>query len=376
MMERISAITMPKFGLAMTEGKIASWAVNEGDEIKAGEEIADVETTKITNAYESPVSGILRRHVAPLGEDLPVGALIAVVAPADVTDDEIDAFVADFASDAAADTEEDSGAPVSKTVNVDAGDLVYLDAGPQDTKDAIVLVHGFAGDGNNWLFNLSALTGHHRVIALDLPGHGGSTKTVTDPSVSGLAKVVLQAIERIGIERVHLVGHSLGGAIALQAALDAPGKVRSLSLIAPAGLGEQVSQRFIDGVLAASKRKDMQPVLALLFADKSLVSRDMVENMLRFKRLDGAQEALSGIAQANLPQGRQAVRLNERLSELANIPVQVIWGESDEILPVSDIETLPGGFETHRLAAGHMPQMEKAGEVNRLLADFIAKSEI
>ena len=78
-MSDITPITMPKFGLAMTEGKIVSWAKPEGSEIAVGDELADIETSKITNAYASPVKGVLRRHVAAEQEELPIGALIAVV---------------------------------------------------------------------------------------------------------------------------------------------------------------------------------------------------------------------------------------------------------------------------------------------------------
>ena len=92
-MSDITPITMPKFGLAMTEGKIVSWAKQEGSEVAVGEELADIETTKITNAYASPVKGVLRRRVVAEQDELPVGALIAVVADASVPDSEIDAFI-------------------------------------------------------------------------------------------------------------------------------------------------------------------------------------------------------------------------------------------------------------------------------------------
>ena len=73
----IQPITMPKWGLAMQEGTLAKWSVEEGQAVAAGQEIADIETSKIANVYESPVGGVLRRRVAGEGDVLPVGALLA-----------------------------------------------------------------------------------------------------------------------------------------------------------------------------------------------------------------------------------------------------------------------------------------------------------
>ena len=92
----VQPITMPKWGLAMQEGTLAKWAVAEGSPIRTGQEIADIETTKIANVYESPVEGILRKRIAQEGEILPVGALLAVVADQATPQEEIDRFVADF----------------------------------------------------------------------------------------------------------------------------------------------------------------------------------------------------------------------------------------------------------------------------------------
>src|ERR1700751_2830511 len=92
----ITAIMMPKWGLTMTEGKVVGWLKQQGQRLAEGEEILEIETTKITNVLEAP-EGILRRWVAPAGPPLPVGALLAVVAPEQVSESEIDAFVARFA---------------------------------------------------------------------------------------------------------------------------------------------------------------------------------------------------------------------------------------------------------------------------------------
>ena len=89
----IEAITIPKWGMTMTEGLLAEWMVAVGDRIERGQEIMEVESTKTTNAVESPVSGTLRRIVVPEGDTAPVGALVAVVADDSATDEDIDAFI-------------------------------------------------------------------------------------------------------------------------------------------------------------------------------------------------------------------------------------------------------------------------------------------
>lgn len=95
----ITPVTMPKFGLAMTEGKVAAWTVTEGGHVNAGDPLADIETTKITSAYKSPASGILRRQIAREQEELPVGALIGIIAPPQVSDAEIEAFIGQFTAE-------------------------------------------------------------------------------------------------------------------------------------------------------------------------------------------------------------------------------------------------------------------------------------
>ncbi len=99
MTNSIHAITMPKLGLSMTEGAVVEWRVDIGGEVKPGELIADIETSKIVNELEAQVSGALRRTVVETGVEVPVGALIAVVADADVPDASIDSFISRYTGD-------------------------------------------------------------------------------------------------------------------------------------------------------------------------------------------------------------------------------------------------------------------------------------
>jgi pyruvate dehydrogenase E2 component (dihydrolipoamide acetyltransferase) len=115
----------------------------------------------------------------------------------------------------------------------------------------------------------------------------------------------------------------------------------------------------------------MKGVLQMLFADPELVSRDMIEDILRYKRLDGVEAALARIAAALFPGGRQGIALRDRLSGLA-CPAQVIWGKGDRIVPAGHAEGLPGAVAVYLLeGAGHMAHMEQAGEVNRLIGTLV-----
>ena len=99
-----------------------------------------------------------------------------------------------------------------------------------------MLLHGFGGDLNNWLFNAEPLSSERAVYALDLPGHGGSVKEARD-----LVDALRAFLDSQGIDRVHLAGHSMGGLVAGEFAAAEPERVLSLTLIAPAGLGTEIT---------------------------------------------------------------------------------------------------------------------------------------
>jgi pyruvate dehydrogenase E2 component (dihydrolipoamide acetyltransferase) len=366
----VQKLGMPKWGLSMTEGRLVAWLVDEGSEVAVGDEVAEVETDKLNGAVESPVAGVLRRHVASAGETIPVGGLLGVVAGADATDADVDAFVAEFqASFVPGESDEDAGAE-PETVEVGAGTLRYLRQG--EGGDAVLLLHGFGGDLNNWLFAAPALAEGHTVYALELPGHGGSSKDVGPGDLDFLVDAVVQFLDALELERVHLVGHPLGGIVAASTALRDPGRALSLTLVASAGLGEEINGDYLDGFISAGSRRELKPALELLFADSGQVTRQLVDDVRKDKRVDGVDAALRSIAEHVFGEGRQHVLVTDRLAELG-VPLLVLWGEEDQIIPAAHARHVPEAAEVHLLAgSGHSPHMEAAGDVNRVLEKFLA----
>ena len=367
-MASIQAITMPKWGMTMVEGKLAVWLAAEGARIAAGQDLMEVETEKITNVVESPASGLIRRILVPEGATAPVGALLAVVTEPDTPESEIDAFVASYADRACASAEATGRAPAPHLVE----GLSVLTLGEDDALP-VVLLHGFGGDGGAWIFNQDALAARRQVHVIDLPAHGGSD--VGASSTEEMAAAIAATLGGIGIARAHVVGHSLGGAVGLALAQAEPARVASLTLIAPAGIGPEISIDYLEGFLAAERRKPMKEVLGRLFSDPNAVSAEMVENVLRFKRRDGVLEALRRIADALARDGRQAIDFRAVL-EGDKPPALVIWGEKDAIIPVAQAAALSARVRVERIAeAGHMPMMEAAGAVNRLIAAHLDEAE-
>jgi pyruvate dehydrogenase E2 component (dihydrolipoamide acetyltransferase) len=365
----IWAITMPTWGLSMEEGTIVGWRVAEGSPTLAGADLVEIETSKIANSLEAREAGVLRRQLVKPGQKVACGELIGIIATADVSESAIDAFIAEFPRPRPAASE--GGQDASS----DPGSVLELPSGRRlqcrvrgNLGSVVVFLHGFGADSQTWLFNQGCVAEHHKTLAFDLPGHGGSTKQVDGGSIEELAGSVASGLDQLEFKRIHLVGHSLGAAIALALWQRQPDRISSVSLLAPFAFGSRANQPYISDFSSAQRSRDVQRCLAMLFADPKAVRREMIEAVVRYKRLDGVADALAKIA-ASVLRVPAPVGISPTLKTLTN-RVLVIRGMRDNIVSAGEI---PAGVGLQILThSGHMPHMEEPDRVNELLLKHFA----
>jgi len=372
-MSGIKPINLPKWGMNMQEGKLVEWLAEEGEEISEGDEIIEIESEKIVNVMEASISGKLRRQCGQIGETYPVGQLLAVVADDDVSDAEIDAFIKDHEASFAKVLQEREAAGTGPTIATVGGRAIeYAAAG--DGQPATVFIHGIGGQKEAWLISQNAAAELGQTVAIDLPGHGGSAKSVEVGDLDELAGYVLGVMDELGIGSAHLVGHSLGAVIASHIARHHPDRAKSAFLIAAAGPGTIVSPAFIEAFGKAESRGEVKKAMMPLFVDKSMVTRDLVQAVLKTKRIEGANACLQKIGEAS---GTQLSGLDpmETLRAIKT-PVSIVWGAEDEVCSLENTKGLPDSVKlTVFDGAGHMVQIEKMAEVNDLLLDHIRAAD-
>lgn len=258
-----------------------------------------------------------------------------------------------------------------ETVRFDGGEASFLSLGAGPATPA-VLVHGFGGDALSWQLTLVALAADRRVFAFDLPGHGRSTMTEWNPGAMAFATWLNGALDALGPPRRHLVGHSMGGRIALLASRARPEAVASLSLIACAGLSP-FDLGFLRRLAAISSIEEAAACAAVLCPARPDAHEMMARGMLVKFRDPALREALADVIERSMAPA--AVAPFETIDWAAfGMPLQFIWGTDDQVIPVPPAGFLPADRPTHRLdGVGHLPQLEAPDVVNRLLRSMMTK---
>jgi len=366
--EHIHPVVVPKWGLTMEHGVLVAWNVSEGSQVAAGDELLEIETSKITNTVEAPQGGVLRRQVGRVGQNYACGALIGVIAAGTVPEDEITAFVLKHAH-VEPEALPESGGPRPAVLEVCGHALRYLARGAGGVP--ILFIHGLGGDLNNWMFVQPPLSESRATYAVDLPGHGSSSKDLTSlESLDDLAAVLVAFLDRLMIDRVHMVAHSMGAAIALAIGRQWPHRVVSLTLLGPAGLGVPLSPQFVRTLIAAATRREVSALLGMLVADERIVTRQMGVDLLRYKRLDGVSNALNRFAGLLAAEDRPPSQAITGITA----PIYLIWGAQDRIISPVPAAMLPDSIVFSVLeGAGHLPHIEKSSQVIELIRNAVER---
>lgn len=237
----------------------------------------------------------------------------------------------------------------------------------------LLLVHGFGADRRTFTANQPALSAVADVWSLDLPGHGASPWTEgMAPSASAFADAIRRALDDAGVDRVDMVGHSLGGAVSGVFAARYPDRVRSLTALAASGLGRPVPRVFVETLPTLTDVEATEHLLQRLFVRKSLANRRLALYMLDELEKPGRRAALSRIASEMTAISAEADAAFRKVAE-AGLPRLVIWGAGDAVNPLDEDRLAAVGGERCVIPdVGHLPHVEAAVAVNRRLPDFLA----
>src|SRR4051812_21550633 len=258
----------------------------------------------------------------------------------------------------------------------------------------LLLLHGVGNSAQTWAGVLGRLSASHTVIAPDLLGHGSSDKPRGDYSVAGYANGMRDLLSVLDIEQVTVVGHSLGGGIALQFAYQFPERVQRLVLIGSGGLGPGLSLGPRMATLPGAEA--VLTALAGLSVPLGLGLRAVegVGSALRWHRVGDLAEAGRAVMALRDAEARraflrtlrsvadargQAVTALDRLYLANAVPMLVIWGSRDPIVPALHAETVRTLVPTARVevfrGAGHWPHLDDPERFCDVLLDFIATTE-
>lgn len=227
----------------------------------------------------------------------------------------------------------------------------------------VVLIHGLFGDTDTWASTVTTLTrAGLNVLALDLPCHGRSEASVT--SFAMLVDTVAAALDKLCRGPVLLAGHSLGSAVAARIARQGKLQVRGLTLFSPAGLGTEINQSFINGMLHAHSDEALEREASKLTAARVNLSAAYLGKLR--ERIQAKAEPLGALCRDIGVQGVQQFNIQADLEAL-RYPIAIVHGRSDAIIPWQHALNAPARAALHLVPqAGHMPQAEAmvlAGEV-------------
>jgi pimeloyl-ACP methyl ester carboxylesterase len=256
----------------------------------------------------------------------------------------------------------------------------------------VVLVHGMLNSSRHWRSVALALAATHTVIAPDLHGHGHSAGPVGDYSIGAHAAGIRDLLSRLGVDRATIVGHSLGGGIAMQFFYQFPERVERLGLVSSGGLGPEVSPLLraaaAPGVQALLAGATSRPVLGTLGAAARAADhrRPGLATSLRATRralqgldTDQARRGFLWTLRSVIDLRGQKVSARDRLRLAGAVPTLVVWGERDHTIPIEHgrhaHEAIPGSRFVALSRAAHFPHLEDPAGLAAALGDWLDETD-
>jgi pimeloyl-ACP methyl ester carboxylesterase len=261
----------------------------------------------------------------------------------------------------------------------------YVDIGSGDGAP-VVFVHGLGGQWQNWLENIPRAAQERRVLALDLPGFGISEMPRERVSIPGYGRCVAELCERLGLERVALVGNSMGGFIAGEVAIQHPERVERLILVSAAGITSANVYRAPTALVGrvavaataytaarhsrmARRRGGRHMALALVARHPSRLAPDVAwEGLMKGAGKPGFQAALMASVDYDF---------RHHLPEVS-CPTLIVWGENDSIISVRDAHEferlIPDSRKLLMRDTGHVPMVERPAAFNVAMMEFLAET--
>ena len=410
-------LTLPRMGETMNAGTIVAWLKQPGEHFRRGETLLEVESDKTNVEIPALEDGEMVLHLALPGEVVAVDHPIALVQTFDLSsrssrsaesppalqtnvpaepklrsNEYRSAPVAGVkirASPAARRAAREQGVtlpeikgtgPRGRITATDIRRHASLSAKPASSivaessgqilrwgkpqNGTCVLLHGFAGDPTTWRRTGEFLAEQgFEAIAFELPGHG--LLPLIGPSLDELVGEVTSRLPNPPNGKYHLIGHSLGGAVAILIAARDPGRVASLTLLAPIGIGTYINQSFLDGIVSAGTIDALERELRKTTGRPLSYAKSALAAILESRRPD----ALKAISQTIALDGVQQLFLVPELEKIT-APVRIFFGREDKVVNWQDALSLPGQIALHLFDTGHMPHWEDPSAVLPVLGRF------
>lgn len=251
----------------------------------------------------------------------------------------------------------------------------------------LVLLHGIAGSSATWEDVIPWLSQRHAVLAPDLLGHGESSKPEGDYSLGAYANAIRDLLEALGQRRATVVGHSLGGGVAMQLAYQFPERCERLVLVSSGGLGRELHALLRAAALPGAEvvlpwlclagRRGVGRLVQALGGLGLRASADLEETWRSFVSLEEpeARRAFLRTVRGLIDLGGQRVSASDRLYLAAELPTLIVWGERDALIPLRHGQEAQARIRGSRLeifpGAGHFPHRDDPRRFAATLLDFI-----